>query len=32
VWCLVVKGKEMTGTLRLLPAGSIVRRVQLRRD
>ena len=32
VWCLVVKGKEVTGTLRLLPAGSIVRRVQLRRD
>jgi len=32
LWCLVVKGKEMTGTLRLLPAGSIVRRVQLRRD
>ena len=32
VWCLVVKGKEMTGTLRVLPARSIVRRVQLRRD
>jgi hypothetical protein len=32
VWCLVVKGKQMTGTLRLLPAGSIVRRVQLRHD
>jgi hypothetical protein len=32
VWCLVVKQKEMTGTLRLLPAGPIVRRVQLRHD
>jgi hypothetical protein len=32
VWCLVVKGKQMTGTLRLLPAGSITRRVQLRHD
>lgn len=32
VWCLVVKGKQMTGTLRLPPAGSIVRRIQLQHD
>jgi hypothetical protein len=32
VWCLVVKRRQMTGTLRLLPSGSIVRRVQLRHD
>ena len=32
VWCLVVKGKQMTGTLRLLPAGSTVRKVQLRHE
>lgn len=32
VWCLAVEGKQMTGTLRLLPTASVVRRVRLRRD
>jgi hypothetical protein len=32
VWCLSVEGEQMTGTLRLLPSGATVRRVQLRHD
>jgi hypothetical protein len=31
-WCLVVAGTQMTGTLRLLPGGETVRKVQLRRE
>lgn len=31
-WCLVVEGKRMTGTLRLLPDKAVVRRVELTRD
>ena len=32
VWCLVVEGKQMMGTLRLLPAGATIRKLQLRHE
>lgn len=32
VWCLVVEGSRMSGTLKLLPGGTIVRKVELRRE
>jgi hypothetical protein len=32
VWCFVVEGRTLTGTLRLLPGGTTVRKVQLRHD
>ena len=31
MWCLVVYGQEMSGTLRALPGGATIRKVQLRR-
>ena len=31
-WCLVVEDTQMTGTLRLLPGGETVRKVQLRHE
>ena len=31
-WCLVVEDTRMAGTLRLLPGGETVRKVQLRRE
>ena len=32
VWCLVVEGRNMTGSLRVLPQNADVRKVQLKHD